>query len=170
MSLVFVAISWRFKSSFSISWGVEAGVAFFFEAFCFLVIPGAETGGGTAARSRQLLVWISVCQEVRGRAARALISCPWPAGGGGSVSLRGVKLIESLRSNEDWDRDRTSRLLLDRKPVVSRAARFLAGREGLDWEDVKTCWSGKAVRGFRSPGGAEGEDGVQTWSEHFFCL
>ena len=50
----------------------------------------------------------------------------------------GVKLIESLRSNEDWERDRTSRLLLDRKPVVSRAARFLAGREGLDWEGVKT--------------------------------
>ena len=30
VSLVCVAISWRFKSSFSISWGVEAGVAFFF--------------------------------------------------------------------------------------------------------------------------------------------
>ena len=60
VSLVCVAISWRFKSSFSISWGVEAGVAFFLEAlFCFLVSPGAGMGGGAAARSRQLLTWFS---------------------------------------------------------------------------------------------------------------
>ena len=146
-------------------------MAFFLEAlFCFLVSPGAGMEGGAAARSRPLLTWFSVCQEVRGRAARAFPSCPWPAGEGGRPSGEGgVSLIESLRSNEDWERHRTSRLMLGRKPVVSRAARFLVGREGLDWVGVRSCWSGKLIRGWRSSGGTERDDWVQAWTEHFFC-
>ena len=132
-------------------------MAFFFEAlFCFLAGPGADMGGGTAARSRPLLAWFSVCQEVRGRAARAFVSCPWPSGGRGRLSGGGgVNLIESLRSNEDWERQRTSRLMLGRKPVVSRAARFLVGREGLDWVGVR---SGKSMRESKSSGGAKRDD------------
>ena len=116
-------------------------MAFFLEAlFCFLVSPGAGMGGGAAARSRQLLTW-------------------FPGEGGRLSGGEGVSLIESLKSIEDWERHRTSRLMLGRKPVVSRAARFLAGREGLDWVGVRSCWSGKSIRG--SSGGTKRDDWVQ---------